>query len=110
MQITHLDKQQFLSRFDRLVEELYQAGDSTSNDQNWLVKRGYVMGYAASGKELKLATEDDIQRVIDKAHLKVFGETREARRERLNVAVEGDDEVDWSKFDSPTFERKSTRS
>ena len=48
--------------------------------------------------------------MIDKAHLKVFGETREARRERLNVAVEGDDEVDWSKFDSPTFERKSTRS
>ena len=64
------------------------------------------MGYGASGKELKLATEDDIQRVIDKAHRKVFGETREARRERLNVAVEGDDgEIDWGKFDSPTFER-----
>ncbi|MDA8732747.1 hypothetical protein N9M28_05465 [Luminiphilus sp.] len=105
MQGKHFSKQQFLDDFSRLVVELYQAGDFASHDQAWLMKRSFVMGFAAAGQSLKLVDGDDIQKAIDAGHLNVFQETRESRSERLSISEEDDGEIDWGKFDSPTFER-----
>ena len=107
MQRQHFSKRQFLDDFSHLVVELYQSGDFASRDQAWLMKRSFVMGFAEAGKSLKLVDGEDIQKTIDAAHLKVFQETRESRRERLSITDEADGEIDWGKFDSPTFERKT---
>ena len=46
------------------------------------------------------------QKVIDKAHKRVYGEERLARTERLKPLEDESGEPDWDAFDSPTFERK----
>lgn len=61
------------------------------------------------GKRLRypvLVTQEDIQRVIDKAHMRVYGEERLARKERLKPLEDESGEPDWDAFDSPTFERR----
>ena len=105
MQRQHFSKRQFLDDFSRLVVELYKSGDFASQDQDWLLKRSFVMGFAEAGKSPKLVDGEEIQKAIDAAHLHVFQETRESRRERLSINEEEDGEIDWDKFDSPTFER-----
>ena len=64
-------------------------------------------GFCDSGKTISLVTQEDIQRVIDKAHLRVYGEERLARKERLKPLKDESSEPDWDAFDSPTYERKA---
>ena len=59
-----------------------------------------LMPSGVMGKEMSL------DGVIDKAHLRVYGEERLARRERLTPPEDESGEPDWDAFDSPTYERK----
>ena len=63
-------------------------------------------GYGVAGKTIKLVTPEDVQRVIDKAHERVYGESRISRIERLKPMGNGSEKPDWDAFDSPTYERK----
>ena len=99
-------KYRFLSKLERLAEELYRRGDSVSHDDEWEKQRSFMYGFCDSGKTISLVTQEDIQRVIDKAHLRVYGEERLARKERLKPLEDESGEPDWDAFDSPTFERK----
>ena len=65
-----------------------------------------MYGFCDSGKTISLVTQEDIQRVIDKAHVRVYGEERLARKQRLKPLEDESGEPDWDAFDSPTFERK----
>ena len=99
-------KYRFLSKLERLAEELYRRGDSVSHDDEWERQRSFMYGFCDSGKTISLVTQEDIQRVIDKAHMRVYGEERLARKERLKPIEDESGEPDWDAFDSPTFERK----
>ena len=99
-------KYRFLSKLERLAEELYQRGDSVSHDDDWEKRRSFMYGFCDSGLTISLVTREDIQRVIDKAHLTVFSEERVARKERLKPLEDGSGEPDWDAFDSPTYERR----
>ena len=76
-------KYRFLSKLERLADELYQRGDSLSHDDEWEKSRSFMYGFCDSGKTISLVTQEDIQRVIDKAHIRVYGEERLARKQRL---------------------------
>jgi len=56
--------------------------------------------------EIELVTAEEIQEVIDRAHLKVFEEARNTRAERLKPLGDGPEAPDWDAFDQPTFERR----
>ena len=99
-------KRVFLSKLQSLAENLYSRGDSTSHDDSWAKLRNYLWGFAEAGKTLRLVESNEIQSVIDEAHLKVFGEGRLERIERLKPISENNSEIDWDAFDSPTYERK----
>ena len=99
-------KHRFLNKLEQMAEELYRLGDSTSHDDAWEMKRSFMYGFCDSGKTISLVTQEDIQRVIDKAHLRVYGEERLPRKERLKPLEDESGEPDWDAFDSPTFERK----
>ena len=99
-------KYRFLSKLERLAEELYQRGDSLSHDDEWEKSRSFMYGFCDSGKTISLVTQEDIQRVIDKAHIRVYGEERLARKQRLKPLKDETDEPDWDAFDAPTYERK----
>ena len=100
-------KYRFLSKLKTLAEELYQRGDSVSHDEEWEKQRSFMYGFCHSGITISLVTQEDIQRVIDKAHMRVYGEERLARKERLKPLEGESGEPDWDAFDSPTYERKS---
>ena len=97
----------YLSKLEKLAEDLYRRGDSVSHDNEWEKQRSFMYGFCDSGKTISLVTQEDIQRVIDKAHQRVYGEERLARKERLKPLVDESGEPDWDAFDSPTFERKA---
>lgn len=58
---------------------------------------------------MKLVSSEDVQRAIDKAHERVYGESRISRIQRLTPIGDGSEEPDWDAFDSPTFERKKPK-
>ena len=104
--MTQNTKYRFLQKLEQLAEELYRRGDSVSHDEAWERERSFLWGYGDAGKTIKLVSADDIQRAIDRAHERVYGESRLARIERLQPLGDGSEEADWDAFDSPTYERK----
>ena len=99
-------KNRFLSKLEQMAEELYRRGDSINHDDAWEQQRSFLWGYGDAGKTIKLVTPEDIQQVIDKAHNRVYGESRVSRIERLTPMGDGSEEPDWDAFDSPAYERK----
>ena len=99
-------KNRFLTKLERMAEALYRAGDAVSHDEAWEHQRNYLWGYSNAGKTIELVSAEEIQVVIDRAHLKVYGEGRADRAERLKPLGDGSDVPDWDAFDEPTFERR----
>ena len=99
--------QKFLGDLERMAEALYKQGDSISHDEAWERHRSFLWGFAEAGKAIQLVSSEDVQRVIDEAHERVYGESRESRITRLSPLGDGSEEPDWDAFDVPTFERKS---
>ena len=104
--MTNHAKYRFLSKLEQMAEELYRRGDSINHDEAWERQRSYLWGYGDAGKTIKLVSSEDIQRAIDRAHQRVYGESRVSRIERLKPIGDGSEEPDWDAFDAPTYERK----
>ena len=102
-------KYRFLQKLEQLAEDLYKQGDSLSHYEAWERQRSFLWGYGDAGKTINLVSAHDIQRIIDRAHERVFNESREARIERLKPLGDGSEEPDWDAFNSPTYERKQNR-
>jgi hypothetical protein len=100
-------KHRFLNKLEQMAEALYRQGDSTSHDDAWEKKRSFLWGYGDAGKTIRLVTPEEIQQAIDRAHERVYGESRVSRIERFKPIRNDTDEVDWDAFDSPAYERKS---
>ena len=98
----HAD-QKFLGDVERMAEALYREGDSISHGDSWDKRQSFIAGFCKAGLNLEVATSEEIQDAIDKAHRLVFGEERVARRDRFKPIL---GEPDWEAFDVPTYERK----
>lgn len=101
-------KTRFLNKLEQMAEALYRAGDSVSHDDTWEHQKNYLWGYSNAGKTIELVSAEQIQEVIDRAHLKVYGEARADRAERLKPLGDGSEVPDWDAFDEPTFERRAS--
>ena len=93
-----------------MTEDLYRKGDSVSHNDAWERQRSFLWGFSQAGKVINLVSTEDIQRTIDRAHERVFGESRESRIERLNPIADKDNIPDWDEFDPPTYERIKEKS
>ena len=125
MKSKHLAKADFLRQLGKHTKALYELGDFTSDDPNRAKLSAKLEGFIEAGKLIEVATRDEIQAVIDKAHLAAFGEAREARRARIleeraqqakdastssDTKADGAEaEVDWEIYDSPAVDRRSPR-
>lgn len=105
--MTSEQKLKALTKIEAMSEELYRHGDAVSHGEAWDRRRSYIWGYAEAAKSLCGLDSADIQRVIDRAHELIYGESREARIERLRPKTADADAPDWDSFDTPTYERKS---
>ena len=115
MKSKHLAKADFIRELKSLTTQLYVIGDSSSTDPRWGVLSSKLDGFIDAGLLLQVANRTEIQRHIDEIHFQVFGETREARRERKRgqpAPSETADQIgqpDWSLLDSPTYARTSKK-
>ena len=111
----HLAKADFIRELKSLTTQLYAIGDSSSKDPRWAVLSSKVDGFIEAGLLLQVSNRTEIQRHIDEIHFQVFGETREARRERKKSLPDSPDTEahvtppDWSELDSPAYERNSKK-
>ena len=111
----HLAKADFIRELKSLTTQLYAIGDSNSKDPRWAVLSSKLDGFIEAGLLLQVANRTELQRHIDEIHFHVFGETREARRERKKSLPENPDsedstkQPDWSELDSPAYERNSKK-
>ena len=113
MKSKHLAKADFLRQLSIYATELYEIGDFTSTHPDRQLMSAKIEGFAAAGATIEVVTPDEVQTVIDKAHMAKFGETREARRARIlanqsenDDAKSGAEQVDWGVYDSPAKDRK----
>ena len=125
MKSKHLAKADFLRQLAKHTKALYELGDFTSDDPNRAKLSAKLEGFIEAGTLIEVATRDEIQAVIDKAHLAAFGEAREARRTRIleeraqqakeantSPDTKADDagvEVDWEIYDSPAIDRAGNK-
>lgn len=115
MKSKHLARADFLRKLKAMTSELYALGDSSCEDPRWGVSSSRLDGFIEAGLLLQVANRTEIQRHIDDIHFQVFGETREARRERKRgqtAPSETADQIgqpDWSLLDSPTYARTSKK-
>ena len=100
-----IQKTQFLNELKMLADDLYSHGDSFEPSELWNQKSSFIDGFVKAGFLFKIAKTNEVQRVIDDAHLQAFNESREERKNRRTSAIHISDEVDWDKYDIPSFTR-----
>ena len=111
----HLAKADFIRELKSLTTQLYAIGDSSSEDPRWAALSSKLDGFIEAGLLLQVSNKTELQRHIDEIHFQVFGETREARRERKKSLSQNTDiedpanQPDWSELDSPAFERRAKK-
>ena len=69
-------------------------------------RRNEAFCHGEAGKTINLVTADDVQEVIDRAHIKVYNESRLSRIETKALG-DTSEAPDWDSFDTPTYERKA---
>ena len=94
---------------DSTLHELYELtkwGATSFNSSPMRLK--FLKSTEAKQRLSKLVSDDNVQKVIDAQHLKVFGVSREERRKKRQ-ALEGRQEgaSDWSVYDLPPAMRSS---
>ena len=100
-------KRKFIDHLTQLAITLYRLGDGRDGSPDWLREQTRLRGFSEAGRIIELVSAEEIQHAIDNAHLKVFGETRQQRRDRLGGPQGVDNRaVDWEQFETPTFERR----
>ena len=91
--------------FAKLVHELYSLGDGRDGSEAWQLHRARVRGFQECGRLLGLIDLEDVQTIIDAAHLDIFGEARLDRRERIDGIGAKAERGEWDDFDAPAYER-----
>ena len=91
--------------FARLVHELYSLGDGRDGSQAWQLHRSRVRGFQECGRLLGFMSLEDVQIIIDAAHLDILGEARLDRRERIDGIGAKAERGEWDDFDAPAYER-----
>jgi len=96
--------------FTDLVRELYRLGDGRDGSEQWVLQRARVGGFQEAARLMELLSLDDIQAIIDAAHLEILGESRLERRQRLDGLAAKVERGEWADFEGPAYERYKSKS
>ena len=93
------------AHFEMLARELYRLGDGRDGAEDWYRHKARLRGFQEAARVLELLTLEEVQIIIDKAHLELLGESRKARRERIDGVGAKVERGEWDSFESPAYER-----
>ena len=100
-----MNKSRFIREVTRQLEALYRATKS-GVEQGAKVKHR-CEGFMQAGEFLQIVTKEELTDIMEKTHIKVFGETFEQRKKRLVDRHQWPKEVvDYREFETPTYGRK----
>lgn len=94
----------FFSSLKKRLVHLYSCDESSAN-QKPLIQAG-VEGFFESAICMKIVTRDEVQKVIDDTHLKIYGMSRSERQKVTNASGDRSD-PDYSIYDTPPSARKN---
>ena len=102
----HYQKIHYLEDLRHLLSTLYGVEDEQSD--TYKAHKNHLDGFVHAGLHIKLVTKNELQKIVESEHLKVYGKTRNQRSAERQLP--GDPlEVDWASYDKPAIERNKSR-
>ena len=99
----HYQKIKYLNATKELLQQLYSIEDNHSD--NYERTRNKLDGFMQAGIVIGIASKKELQDVIDKEHMDIFGITIKQRRAELKLEKK-ESEIDWDIYDTPTIHRR----
>jgi len=93
----------YLNAIKDHVTELYAVQDSKS--ESYLRLKNRLDGFMNAGLVIGIASKAELQDIVEKVHMSVFGLTIKQRSVELKLGSKTT-EVDWDIYDTPTIHRK----
>lgn len=100
-----MENRSFLAETEKRLRHIFNA--SKEGYKASPVERNRLEGFMSAGVFLELTTNNELKELLDRIHFEVFGKTIEDRKAELqNEARWREEAIDYTAFDSPSFERK----
>ena len=97
-----MGKDDFLAEVNERLTKLFRASKEGYKIPN--IDRHRLEGFMQAGIFMKIATPAEMSALMEDVHYSIFGKTMRERRSEKSTTW-SDIEIDYDKFDSPTYLR-----
>jgi len=97
-----MDKNEYLTEVNKRLTKLFRASREGYKIPD--IDRHRLEGFMQAGIFMEIATPAEMSKLLEEAHYSVFGKAIRDRKSELSTTWT-DIEVDYDKFDSPSFLR-----
>ncbi len=97
-----MDKKEYLAEVTKRLTRLFKASKEGHKIPG--IDRHRLEGFIEAGIFMRIATPAEMSKLLEEAHYSVFGKTIQGRRSEKSASWP-DIEIDYDKFDSPTYLR-----
>ena len=97
-----MDKKEYLDEVNKRLTRLFKASREGYKIPD--IDRHRLEGFLHAGIFMKITTPAEMSALLEKTHYSVFEKTIQERRSEKSTSW-SDIEIDYDKFDSPTFLR-----
>lgn len=97
-----MDKSDYLAEINNRLTKLFKASKEGYKIPD--IDRHRLEGFMQAGIFMKIATPAEMSELLEDVHYAVFGKTVQERKSELSTNW-SDIEIDYDKFDSPTYLR-----
>ncbi len=97
-----MDKNEYLSEVNKRLTKLFKASKEGCKIPD--IDRHRLEGFLHAGIFMKIATPAEMSALMEDVHYSIFGKSIKERKSEKSTGW-SDIEIDYDKFDSPTFLR-----
>ena len=97
-----MDKKEYLAEVNKRLTRLFRASKEGYKIPD--IDRHRLEGFLHAGIFMKIATPAEMSALLEDVHSSIFGKTIKERKSEVSVSW-SDIEIDYDKFDSPTYLR-----
>lgn len=97
-----MDKSDYLAEISNRLNKMFRASKEGYKIPD--IDRHRLEGFIHVGSFMKITTPAEMSKLLEEAHYSVFGKTIRDRKSEQSTSW-SDIEIDYDKFDSPTYFR-----
>jgi hypothetical protein len=97
-----MDESDYLAEISKRLNKLFRASRAGYKIPD--IDRHRLEGFMQAGIFMKIATPAEMSELLEEAHYSVFGKTIKERKSEKSASW-SDFDINYDKFDSPTFLR-----